>query len=122
MEKLVRIPSTKGREELDTVVINLDKLLVDYIDESVLFQPDVKGSINKLEKQLEAAGIPVDISPLRDLQTLRSTSTAHAKGSNYDKAKARLLTGNNAADIEKLILRLTDMMNAIADALTERGS
>lgn len=120
MEKLVRIPSTKGREELDTVVINLDKLLVDYIDESALFQSDVKGSINKLAKQFEAAGISVDISPLRDLQTLRSTSTAHAKGSNYDKAKARLLTGNNAVDIEKLILRLTDMMDAIADALTER--
>lgn len=118
MEKLIRIPSTNGREELDTVVINLDKLLVDYIDESVLPRSDAKGSINKFEKQLRDMGIDADISPLRDLQSLRSTSTAHAKGRNYDKEKARLLTGNNPDDIEKLVNRLTDMMNEIADKLS----
>lgn len=117
MEKLIRIPSTNGREELDTVVINLDKLLVDYIDESALPRSDARGSINKLEMQLRDMGVHVDISPLRDLQSLRSTSTAHAKGKNYDKEKARLLTGNNPDDIEKLVNRLTDMMNEIADKL-----
>ena len=117
MEKLIRIPSTNGREELDTVVINLDKLLVDYIDESVLPRLDAKGSINKFEKQLRDMGIDADISPLRDLQSLRSTSTAHAKGRNYDKEKARLLTGNNPDDVERLVNRLTHMMNEIADKL-----
>lgn len=121
MEKLIRIPSTNGREELDTVVINLDKLLVDYIDESALPRSDVRGSINKLEMQLRDMGVHVDISPLRDLQSLRSTSTAHAKGKNYDKEKARLLTDNNPDDIEKLVNRLTDMMNEIADKLPTRG-
>ena len=117
MAKLVRIPSTNGREELDTVVINLDKLLVDYIDESVFPRSDAKGSINKFEKQLKGAGIDVDISPLRDLQSLRSTSTAHAKGKNYEKEKARLLTGDNPTDIERLVNRLTGMMNEIADRI-----
>ena len=120
MEKLIRIPSTNGRAEFDTVLINLDKLLVDYIDESALERPDEKGSINKLGKRLADEGVSVDLTPLRDLQSLRSTSTAHAKGSKYDKTKARLLTGNNAADIEALVCKLTDMMNAIADELGKK--
>lgn len=118
MEKLIRIPSTNGREEFDTVVINLDKLLVDYIDESALPRSDAKGSINKFENRLRDVGIDADISPLRDLQSLRSTSTAHAKGKKYDKEKARLLTSNNSDGIEKLVNRLTDMMNEIADKLS----
>ena len=120
MEKLIRIPSTNGRAEFDTVLINLDKLLVDYIDESALERPDEKGSINKLGKRLADEGVSVDLAPLRDLQSLRSTSTAHAKGSKYDKTKAMLLTGNNAADIEALVCKLTDMMNAIADELGKK--
>mgnify|MGYP004628893825 CR=1 FL=1 len=87
MEKLIRIPSTKGREEFDTVVINLDKLLVDYIDESALFQSDVRGSINKLAKQLEAAGIPIDVSPLRDLQALRSAAPLMPRGQTMTRQK-----------------------------------
>lgn len=120
MEKLIRIPSTNGREELDTVVINLDKLLVDYIDESALSQPNASGSISKLEGQLKDLGIDVDISPLRDLQSLRSTSTAHAKGKKYNKAKAKLLTGDNSSDIERLVSRLTNMLNEIADMLNDQ--
>ena len=92
-------------------------MLVDYIDESALPRSDARGSINKLGMQLQDVGIDADISPLRDLQSLRSTSTAHAKGKNYDKEKARLLTGNNPDDIEKLVNRLTHMMNEIADKL-----
>ena len=120
MEKLIRIPSTNGREELDTVVINLDKLHVDYIDESALSQPNASGSISKLEGQLKDLGIDVDISPLRDLQSLRSTSTAHAKGKKYNKAKAKLLTGDNSSDIERLVSRLTNMLNEIADMLNDQ--
>ena len=121
MEKLIRIPATNGREEFDTVLINLDKLLVDYIDESALVRPDERGSINKLEKRLVDEGISVDLTPLRNLQSLRSTSTAHAKGAKYDKTKARLLTGDNPADMERLVRVLTDMMNAISDKLAERS-
>ena len=102
-------------------MINLDKLLVDYIDESTLPRSDARGSINKFEMRLRDMGVHVDISPLRDLQSLRSTSTAHAKGKNYDKEKARLLSGNNPDDIEKLVNRLTDMMNDIADKLPTHG-
>ena len=56
MERLIRIPATNGREKFDTVLINLDKLLVDYIDESALMRSDEKGSINKLEKLMR--GLP----------------------------------------------------------------
>lgn len=117
MEKLIRIPATNGRAELDTVVINLTKLLVDYIDESALAWPDENGGINKLAKRLANEGVSVDLTPLRDLQSLRSSGTAHGKGSKYDKTKSKLLTDSNPADMEKLVCRLRDMMEEIADQL-----
>ena len=40
-------------------------------------------------------------------------------GKSY--SKARLLTGDNPADMERLVRVLTDMMNAISDKLAERS-
>lgn len=117
MEKLVYIPSGNGRRELDSVILNLTKLCIDYIDESGLERADSPGGINKLKATLEREGVEVSLSPLRDLQSIRSASMAHAKGSKYEKLKGSLLTGDNPADIEQLVGRLTAMMAELAAAL-----
>lgn len=121
MEKLVYIPSGNGRRELDSVILNLTKLCVDYIDESRLERADSPGGINRLKATLEREGVKVSLSPLRDLQSIRSASMAHAKGSKYEKLKGSLLTGDNPADIERLVGRLTAMMSELAAALREGG-
>lgn len=121
MEKLVYIPSGNGRRELDSVILNLTKLCVDYIDESGLERADSPGGINRLKATLEREGVEVSLSPLRDLQSIRSASMAHAKGSKYEKLKGSLLTGDNPADIERLVGRLTAMMTELAAALREGG-
>ena len=115
--KGIRVPTSSGREEFDTVILNLAKTMVDYIDESQFSYPDVNGSINKLEAFLIDNDIDVDLSPLRDLQSLRSASVAHSKGKNYDKLVGNIITGDNASDAQSLIERLTSLMDSLAKAI-----
>lgn len=117
MEKLIRIPSGDGREEFDTIILNLDKYLIEYIDESNFSGSTQTGSINKLEEFLKAQNAHADLSSIRHLQCLRSASSAHAKGKKYEKLKRSLLTGSAEADIKTLIDRLTATLNQISDAL-----
>lgn len=117
MEKLIRVPSGNSREEFDTVIVNLGKYLIEYIDESRLNEFSKPGSINKLSEFLNAKGVDADLIALRDLQSLRSTSSAHSKGKKYDKVKERLLTGDAPSDIEDLIRRLALMMDSLTDAI-----
>ena len=117
IKKLVRIPSGNGRQEFDTIVLNLTKCCVDYIDESTLVSTKQSGGINKLEATLCVLGIHVDLTPLRDLQKVRSACMAHAKGKKYEKLKNNLLTGNCPDDISRLIERLTSMMSALSTDL-----
>ena len=91
--------------------------MVDYIDESQFSYPDINGSINKLEAFLIDNDIDVDLSPLRDLQSLRSASVAHSKGKNYDKLVGNIITGDNASDAQSLIERLTSLMDSLAKAI-----
>lgn len=117
MEKLIRIPYGDGREEFDTVILNLDKYLIEYIDESNFLGSAQTGSINKLEEFLKERDSYADLASFRDLQRLRSTSSAHAKGKKYERVKQDLLTGSAEADITTLISRLTTTLNQISDAL-----
>ena len=76
----------------------MTKLLVDSLNEKELearvndLQKGTKG-IGKLAGFLKATQFPQGQSVvqfLRDLQTLRSTGSAHRKGSGYDKIAERL--------------------------------
>ena len=118
MEKLIRIPAGNGRQEFDTVILNLTKYCIDYIDESALSVCENGGSINKLESTLRELKIDADIKPLRDLQNVRSSSIAHAKGKNYEKLGDDLLTGDRPRDVARIIERLTDMMNDLASDIS----
>jgi hypothetical protein len=94
----VRIPVTNSQAELDEQIGHLAKLLVDSLNERELaaragvLEEGVKG-IGKLAGFLEATQFPERqsvIQLLRDLQTLRSTGSAHRKGSGYERIIAKL--------------------------------
>lgn len=94
----VRIPVTNSQAEFDEQVGHLTKLLVDSLNEKELaerasvLEESAKG-ISKLAGFLESTQFPEHqsiIQLLRDLQTLRSTGSAHRKGSAYEKIIAKL--------------------------------
>lgn len=62
---------------------------VDYIVESHLIEVEAKGGISKVDKFLKVNGLIINMGSIRDLYTLRSSSIAHSKGSNYDRHKAK---------------------------------
>ena len=94
----IRVPVTNSQAELDEQISHLTKLLVDSLNEQELearvndLEKGTKG-IGKLAGFLEATQFPQGqpvVQFLRDLQTLRFTSSAHRKGSGYDKIIATL--------------------------------
>lgn len=93
--KSVRIPATDEQRDFDELVLGLTKMLIDSLNEKELNKliaeadrPNLKGSISRLEAALQARvekGYESQIAFLRKLQNLRSSSSAHRKGSNYTK-------------------------------------
>lgn len=93
--KCMRIPATDEQRDFDELVLGLTKLLIDSLNEKELNRliskdnfPKVNGSISRLETALAGKGVAdagTHIAFLRKLQELRSSSSAHRKGSNYDK-------------------------------------
>jgi hypothetical protein len=93
--KCIRIPATGEQREFDELVLGLTKLLIDSLNEKELNKlipendrPNIKGSILRLEAVLAVCGVEdasSHIAFLRKLQNLRSSSSAHRKGSNYRK-------------------------------------
>ncbi|MFA7419672.1 MAG: hypothetical protein WCZ90_08290 [Melioribacteraceae bacterium] len=91
----LRIPSTNEQRDFDEQILSLTKILIDSINEKKLnmllkgsISCEVDGSINKLEQVLVSIGVEDyenHIAFLRKLQNLRSSSTAHRKGGNYQK-------------------------------------
>ena len=101
--KSLRIPSTNEQRDFDELVLSLAKILIDSLNQEQLkklISPEQEGNLNPEEKErlkqsigcldiaLHACGIANSadrISFLRNLQKLRSSGTAHRKGSNYKK-------------------------------------
>jgi len=118
LNKRIRIPSTEGQEEFDTVIQSLQLLLVEYMDCSQFPSADPgKGSLNRFEKFLRSQGISTDLSPLFDLQRVRSAWTAHAKGEKYEKAKRELFPNGLPAGVKQMMIALTRCLSELADAL-----
>lgn len=93
----VRIPVTNSQAELDEQIGHLTKLLIDSLNEKDLaaragvLDEGTKG-IGKLARFLETTQFPERqsiVQLLQDLQTLRSTGSAHRKGSGYEKIIAK---------------------------------
>lgn len=93
--KGMRIPATDEQSDFDQLVLGLTKILIDSLNEKQLKQcispeqlTDLKGSIAYLDVLFATCGIQDftnHIAFLRNLQSLRSSSSAHRKGDNYLK-------------------------------------
>ncbi len=87
------VPITESIGEFEVQLLWLVKLLIDSLNEAELTKacplgpPDEKG-ISKFKRYLEEQKYPHverEIGLLRNLQELRSSGAAHAKGKNFDK-------------------------------------
>ena len=101
--KGLRVPSTDEQGDFDELVLSLTKILIDSLNQKELKKlisleqeqdlssdqkENLKGSIGCLEIALNSCGVEDvadHITFLRKLQSLRSTGSAHLKGSNYQK-------------------------------------
>jgi hypothetical protein len=91
----IRVPAGDEQKDFDDLVLALAKLLIDSLNEKELNKlipasdhADIKGSIARLEKVLairDVQGYDEHMKFLRNLQNLRSSGSAHRKGSNYQK-------------------------------------
>lgn len=119
----VRIPVTNSQVELDEQISHLTKLLVDSLNEKELVKASVpveegtKG-IGKFDAFLATTKFSereIIIQLLRDLQTLRSTGSAHRKGTEYEKITAKL--GINLKNKPYIIQRLLEQITVALTAL-----
>ena len=100
--KRLRVPSTNEQSDFDDLVLSLTKILIDSLNEKEIkklisleheqnLTPDRKENlkgIGWLEIALNSCGVEGaadHIAFLRKLQSLRSSGSAHLKGSNYKK-------------------------------------
>lgn len=91
----VRVPATDEQRDFDELVLGLTKILIDSLNEQALnglIAKDkvagIKGSISRLELALSECGVQgaeKHVAFLRKLQDLRSSGSAHRKGTNYRK-------------------------------------
>jgi len=112
----VRMPVTNSQAELDEQIGLLAKLLIDSLNEKELaaragvVEEGAKG-ISKLAGFLKAtqfAECQSVIQLFRDLQTLRSTGSAHRKGSSYKEIIAKLgIDVTRKPDVVRRILEET---------------
>lgn len=93
----LHILTVEEQHKFDMLVLALTKILIDSINEKEINKllnkqevANLKGSISRLEALLKKCDISDEmlssqIKFLRNLQNLRSASSAHRKGSNFDK-------------------------------------
>ena len=119
----VRIPVTSSQAELDEQIGHLAKLLVDSLNEKALearadvLEEGTKG-IGKLDGFLLKTQIPNRegiVQFFKDLQALRSTGSAHRKGSGYEKIIIKL--GVNPARKPDTVRRLLEEATTVLRGL-----
>ncbi|HHY0576158.1 TPA: hypothetical protein ACVU5O_003229 [Vibrio parahaemolyticus] len=119
----LRIPSTNEQRDFDDLVLGLTKVLIDSLNEKQLnrfiekgMRGDIKGGISRLEIVLKNSDIVEyenHIQFLRQLQNLRSSSSAHRKGSNYKKIAAEFEIGNKdlMSVFEGILAKSVDLLD-----------
>ncbi len=128
----LRVPVSDGPEESDYQITGLAKITVDSIDSDLIKQNLPPGtettnlrSIVLLHKVLEGWGV-LDtakmVEPFSALYAVRSTGTAHRRGSGAEKAirRAGLLDLGNKELVTELIRRLTNAMLQLEQELGRR--
>lgn len=122
----LRIPASGEQKEFDELVQGLAKVLVDSLNEKQLVRlipaeqrDGLIGSISRLERVLEArkaSGHAEHIQFLRDLQDLRSSGSAHRKGSRYPEVAKRF-----AADVTQLNVVFREMLTRTLNLIDYLG-
>jgi hypothetical protein len=118
----LRIPLRQEQKEFDEQILSLTKIIIDSLNEKELgksitsLEPNAKG-ITKLDGFLKSRNCssPNMIQFLRDLQDLRSSSSAHRKGSNYEKAKKKfgLTHENYIATFQEILVKTIRIFNTL---------
>jgi hypothetical protein len=102
--KTLHIPLKEEQKEFDEQVMSLTKLIIDSLNEKQLLKLNTTKLKEKAQgiDKFEAYLISIDkyfpnmIQFLRDLQSLRSTGSAHRKGKNYKPIKEKFnIKGDN---------------------------
>lgn len=96
----IHIPINNSIAEFDNLIICLSKIMIDSLNEKFIKNQlenekakEEKGSISKLKNWFLESGLndyEEYIKILKDIQSLRSSGSAHRKGSNYDKIVKKL--------------------------------
>ena len=124
----IRIPTKNTQDEFDSLILSITKILIDSINaeqlKSLIVSEESKEDeiqsiskefiLKKDDKSIEIfrkyfaqkynLQFPEIIQFLRDLQSLRSTGSAHRKGSNYDLTKKKFGLTNNFKEVFENIL------------------
>lgn len=123
----LRLPLSNAQSEFDSLVLALVKVLIDSLNESKIkacIPEETTGSISRLEKWMEISSI-VDYHPhikyLRNLQQLRSSSTAHRKGDKYEKTiqDLSIYSSDLRLGFKSLIIRATEFLKFMKENFTQ---
>lgn len=124
------LPIFDTQSEFDGLIASLTKVLIDSINESELTKliqegNDIKGSIAKLERWFLDIGVmdyETHIEFLRNLQSLRSSSTAHLKGKNFNKVASKFSIGEKKfIDVfEDILIRSIEVLVYLESVATKR--
>ncbi|WP_042380150.1 hypothetical protein [Streptacidiphilus melanogenes] len=120
----LHVPTTSEQGEADNLILRLTKGVVDYLDVKALRQlPGVSdpkaASINCLDAWVTASSSDNEnlIGPLRLLQGLRSTGSAHARGKNWNATLVRAGLENLRPDQQ--FIQILDLTAAALNGLAE---
>ena len=131
----MHLPLTEEWKEFDEQVQALAKVTVDSINVPILSRESgqkidrnaIKGSIDLLEAYLIKIGVKDSeraqiLFPFHAIQSIRSTGSAHRKGSNFEKTLTKLQLDNlsNHNKIKKLVVDLTRALSILAEALRRK--
>jgi hypothetical protein len=120
--KSLHVPTTEGEKEFEDQIMSISKILIDSLNQKELSRdiPDPKespGKIDWFESFLEVHGCsrPQMIEFLRKLQSLRSSSVAHRKGSKMDSAYKYfdLGTKSRIEVFEEIIIKCIWILNSL---------
>jgi len=130
----LRIVSASDQKAFDEIIQGLTKTLIDSINEKQLKQlvpedkrDEIKGSISRLEYVLQGAEVgdyEIHIQFLRGLQELRSSGSAHRKGSKYQEVVTRLgLRDTSLSEFSKWLFEKAKeylaFLKSVIDAISE---
>ncbi len=126
----IRVPANDEQKVFDDLILALTKVLVDSLNENQLKrnlpagQEGTTGSISRLASILrtldvDQAVVEGNVQMLRDLQKLRSTGSAHRKGTEYRKlAKTLGLESGDLSDyFRALLVRAADFLTFLGKTI-----